>query len=205
MPEDDKTSASLVQAISDNLGAFFRHLLPGIVIMGTAYVAHPCWFSGIDTHSWQHILIAAVVALASGNLWFAINRYVVHQAVDYLSYLLGSQGPAPTVSRLHYTDDVGTYAADSLCLSTIPQRARQHVAFRASSILLLYTVSEIGFIAAKWHEPGTLFAWHPCWMEIGSVVIFLLAVWQNFIARRIDYYVIELARRANTDRLWESN
>jgi hypothetical protein len=190
LPDDDGASASLVQSISDNLGAFFRHLLPGIVIMGASFVAHPCWFSGIDTHSWQHILIVAVVALASGNLWFAFNRYVIHQFVDYLLYLFGGEGPAPTASRLRYTDDLGKYVAESLCTSEIPSRARQHVAFRASSILLLYTVAEIGALGAGWHEPGTLFAQHPCWIYIGSFLIFAAAIWQNIIARRVDYYVI---------------
>jgi hypothetical protein len=195
LPEDDKAGASLVQSISDNLGAFFRHLFPGIVIVGAAYVAHPCWFSGIDTHLWQHILIIAVVALTSGNLWFAINRYGIHQFVDYLMYLARSKGPAATESRLHYLDDVGKYAADSLCISSIPLRARQHVAFRASSILLLYTVGEIGFLVAFWHEPDTLFAQHPCWTAIGSLLIFAAAIWQNIIARRVDYYVIDFGRK----------
>lgn len=163
--------------------------------MGAAYVAHPCWFSGIDTHLWQHILIVAVVALASGNLWFAVNRYVVHQFVDYLLYLFGCEGPAPTESRLHYLNDVGKYAADSLCIAEIPPRARQHVAFRGSSILLLYTVAEIGALAAIWHEPGTLFAQHPCGIFIGSLSIFAAGVWQNVIARRVDYYVIDFGRK----------
>jgi hypothetical protein len=187
---DDKIGTGIVQSISDNLGAFFRHLFPGIVIVGAAYVAHPCWFSGIDTHLWQHILIVAVVALTTGNLWFAINRYGIHQFLDYLMYLAGSEGPAPTESRTNYLDDVGKYAADSLCKPGIPRRARQHVAFRASSILLLYTVAEIGFLVAIWHDPGTLFEQHTCLTAIGSLLIFAAAIWQNIIARRVDYYVI---------------
>jgi hypothetical protein len=180
----------MIQSISDNLGAFFRHLLPGILIMGAAYAAHPRWFSSVDTHSWQHISIAAVVALAVGNLWFAFNRYAIHQLVDYAMYLLKSKGPAATVSRGNYLDDVGKYAADSLCKSNALSRARQHVAFRTSSILLLYTVAEIGLLVAIWHDPCTLFAQHACWTAIGSLLIFAAAIWQNVITRRIDYYVV---------------
>lgn len=194
MPEDNKISADLVQSISDNLGAFFRHLFPGILIMGAAYVAHPCWFSGIDTHSWQHILIVAVVALASGNLWFAINRYLIHQIVDYVMYSAKSEGPARTASPPHYLDDVAKYAADSVS-SSIPSRALQHVAFRTSSILLLYTVAEIGFLFTIWHDPDTLFAQHTCLTAIGSLLIFAGAIWQNAIARRVDYYVIDFAKK----------
>jgi hypothetical protein len=190
LAKGDDTSRGIVQSISDNLGAFFRHLFPGIVILGAAYIAHPRWFTGLDTRSWQHILIVAVVSLAAGNLWFAINRYGIHQFVDYLLYLAGSEGPAPAGSRTKYLEDVGKYAAESLCKSDVPQRARQHVAFRASSILLLYTVAEVGFLVSIWHDPDTFFAKHTCPTVISSLLIFAAALWQNVIARRVDYYVI---------------
>jgi hypothetical protein len=189
--EDKTSSAGIVQSISDNLGAFFRHLFPGILIMGAAYVAHPCWFSGIDTHSWQHIVIVAVITLASGNIWFAINRYAIHQFFDYVFYLFRSEGPAWTTSPFHYIDDVAQYTTDSLCLSSIPPRARQHIAFRASAILLLYTVAELGFLVTFWSEPCTLFAQHRCAVFIGSVSVFVAGLCQNIIARRIDFYFIK--------------
>jgi hypothetical protein len=198
LPEDDKAASGMVQSISDNLGAFFRHLFPGIIIMGAAYVAHPCWFSRVDTHSWQHILIVAVIAVASGNLWFAINRYAFHQFVDYVMYRCGSKGPAPASSRPQYLDDVAKHATDSLCLC-IPSRARQHIAFRASSILLLYTVAELGFLAAFWSDSDTLFARHRCWTFFVSFAVLVFAIWQNVIARRVDYYVIEFARTKKSE------
>jgi hypothetical protein len=137
VPQDDKSDAGVVQSITNNLGVFFRHLFPGIVIIGAAYVAHKPWFCGFDHGSWQQISIAAIIALTSGNVWYAINRYGIHQALDYLMYLVGIKGPSPSRTRFHYCDDLGKYVADSLCVSEIPQRARQHVAFRAGSVLFL--------------------------------------------------------------------
>jgi len=74
---DEKTYEDLINAISSNLGAFFRHLLPGILIVGIAYVSHREWFSKFDPASWSHILILSIVALAIGNIWFSVNRYAV--------------------------------------------------------------------------------------------------------------------------------
>ncbi len=195
MPKNDNSASGLVQSISNNLGAVFRHLFPGILIIGAAAVAHPSWFSGIRITTWQQILISAVVALALGNTWFAVNRYGVHQLVDYAMYLLKWEGPARTASWFKFHDDLGKYAADSLCTPTIPSHARQHVNFRASSVLLLYTVAEIGGLAWFSHESDTLFGRHPQLTLIGSVLIFLAAFWQDAITRRIDYYVVDFGKK----------
>lgn len=184
------SDAGMVQEVLDNLGAFFRHLFPGILIMGAAYVAHPSWFSGMDTHSWEHLTIAAVIAVTAGNIWFAFNRHVLQQLVDWILYLFRCEGPAPTASRFKYRSDLGKYVAKSLCATTIPLYARQHVAFRASSILLLYTVAGVGLLFSWWNETNTLFARHPCWITICSVVLFVAGVWQQLITRAIDDLVV---------------
>ena len=203
VPQDGKSDAGVVQSITNNLGVFFRHLFPGIVIVGSAYVAHGPWFCAFDYRSWAHLSIVAIIALASGNVWYAINRYGVHQLVDYLMYLAGIKGPSPVRSRFHYCDDLGKYVADSLCVSEIPERARQHVAFRAGSVLFLYTIAEIGILFSLWHEPRTFFAEHRCLVISGSLTIFLVGVWQDCITRHIDYRVVEFGRKH--DPSWKSN
>ena len=160
--------------------------------MGAAAVAHPSWFLGVDFRSWQQIVVAAVVALSAGNIWFAFNRYGIHQLVDWLMYLFKSQGPARSDSWLGYTEDLGTYVAKSMCTDSISSRGRQHVAFRASSVLLLYTVAEVGAVAAFWNERTMLFATHRyrCTILLLSALIFVVAIWQDALTRRIDYHVI---------------
>jgi hypothetical protein len=201
MAQDDMSDAGIVQSISNNLGAFFRHLFPGVLIMGAAYLAHKSWFPRADSHawqSWQSISIAAIIALAAGNIWFAINRYVLHQIVDYLLYWRGVKGPSK--SKLGYLEDLGRYVADSQCSSEIPQRARQHVVFRASSVLLLYIVGEMGIVFSWWSESDSLLAQHKCWISGGSLIILIAAVWQQIIARHIDAHVVEFGRRRDPER-----
>src|SRR6266550_8737091 len=141
---DEKETAGLVEEIGKNLGAFFRHLLPGVFILGAAYLAHPLWFQRFNTYSWEHIVLVAIIALAAGNIWFSINRYGVHQLIDYLLYLLDCEGP--TKSALwRYGHDLGHYVTKAL-KADMPAIVRQHIAFRASSVLLLYTVAEASLL-----------------------------------------------------------
>lgn len=191
MPEDAKSETGIVQSVADNLGAFFRHLLPGVLVIGAAYIAYPRWFSGITIDSWEHISVVAVVALTAGNVWFAVNRYGVKQFLDYLMYLANIPGPARGEHWLWYHNDLSVYVADSQCVAEIGRLARQHVKFRASSVLLLYIIGEIGFVFLIWHQPGTFFARHRCLVASVSAVVFAAGVWQDAITRRIDYQMVK--------------
>ena len=187
--------------VSRNMGALFRHLLPGIFILCAGFVAHPSWFVGvIDTKSWQHLTLCAVIALAVGNVWFAVNRYAVYQMVDYLAYRVGSLGPVAPTEKWSYFQTVGKFVAQSLTRSTIPELARQHVAFRTSSVLLLYIIAEVGLLFSGWSETGTFFKNHATYVFFGSAVLFVIAVWQNFITRRVDYEIVTGSEDARIDQ-----
>jgi hypothetical protein len=63
MADNADSASTLVQSISNNLGTVFRHLFPGVLIVGAAAVIHPSWFvDRLDTHSWQHLVIIAIIA-----------------------------------------------------------------------------------------------------------------------------------------------
>jgi hypothetical protein len=193
---DGEDTSRIIASVSENLGMVFRHLLPGVFIMSAAYVAHPSWFQ-LDTNSWQHLTLYAVMALTAGNVWFTVNRYGVHQLIDYVAYLLKSRGPAAgSWLERKYWDTTAKHAAKSLRDSRITKRERQHVAFRASSVLLLYTIAEIGWLFWWKHDANTFFDKHPRIVFWGSLTIFVIAIWQNLLARRIDFEIVECDARA---------
>jgi hypothetical protein len=74
----------------------------------------------------------------------------------------------------------------------IPDRARQHVSFRASVVLLIYTVWELTLLASLWHEKATIV--DGCQARIilisASAILFIAGLWQNIITRRIDAAVL---------------
>jgi hypothetical protein len=143
MTTETSRPSGLLFDISEHLGAIFRHMLPGVIVLGGAAAASPTMFRRLDLASWQHLSVLVVVTLTVGNAWFALNRYGVHQVVDYLLYLIRSDGPARGTKRWNYLTDLGKYTSKSLHTTGDSVRARQHVAFRASTVLLLLTLGEL--------------------------------------------------------------
>ena len=190
---DQTKSGGVLGEIRENLAGVFRHVLPGVIVVGAAHAAHPRWFQGFDAASWQHLTIAAVITLAAGNAWFVVNRYTVHQLVDYFAYLVGSS-PTAAKRRWHYLETVAAHVKTSVMTEKMPDRARTHVAFRASSVLLLYTLAEVGLLFGFYAESETFFARNARPIQVVSALMFAMAVWQNAITRRIDYAIVQASQ-----------
>ena len=190
--DSNSKEKSTLGEITDNLGTLFRHLLPGALIVGTARVARPSWFAGVKA-DWPHLAVVGVIAVAAGNAWYSVNRYGVHQVVDYICWLAKSEGPARCAGA-SYLDDLANYVKEAVAESDAGPRARRHVEFRASSVLLLYTLSELCLIAAGYSEQGTITSAHPALLYISAVPIFAIALWQNVITRRIDAAALHRGR-----------
>jgi hypothetical protein len=189
--ESDGRTKGIITEVTENLGALFRHLLPGVLIIGVARVTHPFWFRAFQSASWPYLASMAVLAFAVGNAWFSINRYALHQFVDYVCWLLRYQGPAKS-DRGCYLDHLAKYVRETVVETDVPERARQHVAFRASSVLLLYTLAELSLVSAVWSDPCAITAGtipHRL-LFVCSAFLFVVGVWQNIITRRIDAAVL---------------
>ena len=185
----------MIAQVSENLGSVFRYLLPGVLIVGTAAVTHPSWFAHTDLNSWPTLVVIAVVSIAVGNVVFCVNRYALHQLIDLICYLFRSQGPAMR-ERYAYPDDLAIYVRQALIEADVPDRARRHVEFRASSILLMYTIVEISLIAAFCSDSDSLTCRYDLKVPllIFSQLVFGFAIWQNVLARRIDAAVLHKNR-----------
>ena len=165
-------------------------MLPGVLVVGAAQLAYPEWFRTLDFKSWHHLIVLAVVTLAIGNTWFALNRYGLHQLVDYFLYLTKSNGPARTSRWFNYLDDLGLYAYKSLHTDDRSARAREHVAFRASTVLLILTLGELAILFGALHSNSSVFVDYSNPMIFTGVAVFTVGVWQMIITRHIDYYVV---------------
>jgi hypothetical protein len=139
----------LLSDITKHLAGIFRHMLPGVLVLGGAVLAYPNWFASVNFQSWQHLVIIGVITTAVGNTWFALNRYGLHQAVDYILYLNGWGAPAKTAASQNYLDDLGQYVAKSQHAPAISARAQEHVAFRASTVLLILTFGEVLYVSSS--------------------------------------------------------
>lgn len=190
MADPDQAATSVVADIAQNLGGVFRHMLPGVLVVAATYVAHPSWLASVAFTSWEHLVALAVLTIAVGNTWFAFNRYGFHQLLDYLLYRCGIEGPAQHGKTSTYTDDLGKYTYKSLHTPDTAFRARQHVAFRASTVLLILTVGELAIVFSLWHGQDSVLVQHTGKLFLAGCVAIAVAVWQLVITRRIDYYVV---------------
>jgi hypothetical protein len=190
MTDGPAAPTSIVADISQHLGGVFRHMLPGILVIAGAAVAHPSWFRSIDFSSWQHLLALSVVAIGIGNTWFAFNRYGLYQLTDYILYRMRSLGPVPTGEVPSYLDDLGRFAFRSLHTPATASRARQHLAFRASTILLIFTVGEMAIVFGGWHGRDSVLTGSGIWLIAAGLIALGLGIWQEAITRRIDYYIV---------------
>lgn len=188
MANDDKTKGVFSDAVM-HLAALFRHMLPGVILMGGAYIAYPDWFKGFDLQSTGHLIVLSVITIAVGNTWFALNRYGLHQLVDLILYSMKSNGPARR-NRFRYLDDLGRYTYKSLHSSDASVRAQEHVKFRASTVLLIFTLGEAAMLFAPFHSSTSIIEGHNCWIFFGGAVIFAIGVCQMVITRRIDHYLV---------------
>lgn len=190
MSNEAEEQKGTIGEIAENLGPVFRHLLPGALIIGTARVAHPTWFATFNAYSWPYLTVVGVVAIAVGNAWFSVNRYVIHQIVDYFCWKRKLQGPAMSVDG-NYIDDLAKYVREAFIEDARPL-ARQHVSFRASSVLLIYTISELLIFAAISSESCAITSGWIRRLSLGlcGLVLFRFGLWQNVITRRIDAAVL---------------
>ena len=182
----------ILTEFAQHLGVIFRHMLPGVLVVGATAAAYPEWFCRIDFKSWQHLIVLGVVTLAVGNTWFALNRFGFHQVVDFILYYWRSRSPAKhsTWKELTFLDDLGKYTYRSLHTGEESARARQHVALRASTVLLIWTAGELALLFAFFHSGTSVLEGNKCSMEVVGVLALLVGFWQMVITRRIDHYVV---------------
>ena len=177
-------------AIGENVGRVFRFLLPGLIILGGAAASHPKWFAHANLTDSGHLASLAAIALAAGNAWYVFHRYVIHQLIDWLLYLLKLEGPVPSGSRWKYNDDVASYVLRSYMADDKAKRAQEALALRASHVLFMYVVSEVALVFAWSAQPESVLAANAplvVWLAIAGLVG---ATWQEIITRRIDAHVV---------------
>jgi hypothetical protein len=192
MTDPNEARTGVVTDVVENFSAVLRLLLPGVLLLGAAYAAHPSWFPSGYLKSWQDLTVCAILAVVAGNTLFVLNRYGLHQFIDFLAYALGIPGPART-SAMRYHADLAKHVQRSLTALDIPRFARQHISFRAGGVLLFYSLAEVALFFSFCPETGSFFDRNFLAMRLCGLILFVAGVWQHLITRRIDAEVFPTA------------
>jgi hypothetical protein len=172
---------SIVKQIGNQLGRIFRHMLPGVLVVGAAKAAHPRWFAGLDLGEPWHVAVLAAIAVLAGNTWYVLHRFTVHQAIDWLlcpQRKTYASWLAQHVDKSHLFPE---YAAD----------VGEYVRTRSAQVIFLFIVAEVGFAFTWCAATGTFFARYTGLLRIVAVLVFLLAVAQYYLSHAIDLYAVD--------------
>jgi hypothetical protein len=186
---------SLFELLNKNISQLFRHIIPGFLILGGLYLAHPFLYNGINISISWHLLLLAIAAIVLGNTWFVFHRYGVHQAVDLLMYLLGRKGPIPSKRKLliltPYCDDLANHIIKTFTTSPEKEKIHDHVTLRASSMHLMYIASELLIFIGFSNDSNSFIAINSLSIRfiIIGIIGFIVTMVQNIINRRIDWLV----------------
>ncbi len=176
-----------VRSIGKAFGAIFRHLLPGVLVLSAAAVARPSWFLRVDVTRSEWLVILGVLAIVTGNVWFVLHRYFVQQLIDVAFWFFKFEG-SPKRGETQYHSGVAEHVW-SFFSASAPEDVREHLRFRTSSVVLMYISSEVALLAVLLAEETSIVAGKPRWLLLTGVLIFVGAVWQNYLTRRIELRV----------------
>ena len=170
MPDD------LVKQITDGLSAIFRHMFPGLAIMGVAAISQGHWFPAWSTLSdgW-HIAVLGAIALTVGNLWYAAHRYTLHQLIDYCYYV---REPGHDARFLSYRNWLRKHIDDSFHVVGEDARLQRHVHFRSAQIILLFIIAEAVLVFSIKPDPHSIVFTYRWWFIGGAIL--MLFVWTFF-------------------------
>jgi len=178
--------AETIKEIASQLSRIFRHMLPGLVVIGAARVGHPKWFPAAPPTQATEIVVLAAIAMAVGNVWYIFHRYTIHQFIDWILYM------RRTRRGTGYLNWLSGFIDDSFRATKNAPEVTEHLHFRSAQIILMFIVSEVIFVFLVWHEPNTVFANHQTllWM-VDSV---------GFIAASVQYCIGDSLHRAIVEK-----
>lgn len=79
--------SELIQKLLEDIGAVFRHVFPGVLVILAAYVRRPEWFVGLTPEpTWPQLIVVLAAALALGNLAYAGNRYGLLHILEWAAF-----------------------------------------------------------------------------------------------------------------------
>lgn len=205
-----------IKSITDSLGDFFRHLVPGVLALSLAILTRQDWTEGAltrlrdNTIGTNTLIVVAIVVTAVGNVWFVAHRYLLHQLVDFIFWFCRIPGTPQRGPKHPTSPDTGgastTKSSEPLHSASTDLAAgiashthlyftstgqglaalRQHVRLRSSGVVLMYMTAEALFVANCYANDDSPLSKHAGLTWAFGAVIFLAALYQNYVVRLLE-------------------
>jgi len=175
-----------IKAVKESISTFFRHILPGIVIIILSSQSIPSRLINLKINDTSSILVLGAIAMAIGNVWYVFHRYGIFQIVDFLAYYFKWEGePVKTIST-NYRKDAASHVLKFFISQPELNEMGRHIRDRFSSFNYMYIVSEALIVFTLFAEDGTLFQKYAFRTFSAGVLAFIAATYQYSIVRAID-------------------
>ena len=172
--------------VGDAVSAFFRHFIPGIFALVVAEIVLPEGLARIDHSSTEGLILLTAVAIAVGNIWFVAHRYIIQQLVDFSFWYCKCPGSPQRNVGESYPLAVAIHADQFFKDNPGKMRLVKHLKFRTSGVVLLYIAAEAVMLAAIFAEKPEAFTDNRRPIFIVGLILFVGAIWQNYITRHIE-------------------
>jgi hypothetical protein len=177
--------ADSVKTVTGEFSRIFRHLIPGVIIMGLSYLSHPSWFSGVNpSNKSLYWIILGVLSLAIGNFWYVFHRFTVHNLVDWVYYRFRFG------KWKDYRSWLSIHIQKSFDSGKNNDELKKFVHFRSAQVILLFIVAEALILFSLWHENSTVFDTLQQKIFIFGLVIFFVGLIQFWIGFNLNIDVI---------------
>jgi hypothetical protein len=176
--------AETIKDIADQLSRIFRHMLPGLVVVGGAAAAHPSWFGRMQLSNPWHIATLGAITVAAGNVWYVFHRYTIYQLIDWFLYMIRER-------RLRgYLDWLSNFLDNSFSFAASKPKIHEHLHFRSSQIILMFIVGEVMVLFSIRPECHSFFADNKPWPCLVGVAMFIPSIWQYVISNTLDFNAV---------------
>ena len=195
--------ADTIKMVVDQLSRIFRHLIPGVVIVVVARIAHPDWFGKVHLSDKLHLVVLAVVSIAVGNVWYVCHRYIIHQFFDFVFFCCRTRCPCCKGEEKDkgYFSWLSKFLIESFDASEKKSKQEnkimEHLHLRSTQIILMYIVSEVVFIFSVdpfSAQPGSEFTTYQPALMWAAVGIFSFAVIQQCVSEALDRRIVKKIR-----------
>lgn len=175
-----------IKTITSEFSRIFRHLIPGVLIIGLSYISHPSWFSWVNPRDKSiYWILLGLLSIAVGNIWYVVHRFTVHNLIDWLCYRIRFS------KWKNYTKWLSKHIQRNFIPIVDKEELKKFVHFRSSQIILLFILAEALIIFSFWHEKETVFAYYKWVFLIVGAVISIAGFIQLWIGFNLDVDVVE--------------
>jgi hypothetical protein len=175
-----KEIKEIIELALDRLDAFFRYILPGIVVLSAVHISHPSWISFFVKDDNQRLLSLGVLSLVVGAFAYSFHRFSLHQLLDYLSSTCMNNWGKKYRDALKKALEKG-----------VPKdKVDKHISVRSSQLIFLFIfIESFGIFSMLSPEQNSILANNPDvrWMlGVVTVVALPFAIWQYTLVNQLD-------------------